>query len=483
MKTTLVAAGTLAVLVACGGGGSSSSMSQTGAQSVATWGTITAFGSVYVNGVRYDVSRATLKKNDNVVVQAGLAVGEVALVRGREDTQTGQGEADSVDVEDSVVGPIKTIDLVKNQLIVLGQTISVTADTSFGPGITADLKGLMTNDTIEVSGLPGTDGVIMATRISRAESTEPLQVLGTVASVGAMNTLMINALTVDFSAANVSGFASGKPAPGDLVIARGTVFMDTTTTLTATALRLADTDRDEQAAGGLVEEEGVITSLSPAASGMGNWDLVVAGAKVTTTASTVFKGGVATDLAVNVRVEVRGTLDASKVLVADVVEIEHIAVIGLLGTASVTGTALTVLGVPITVDANTRFEDLSMAQVAMFTLTDVKNGDTVLVRGYESPAGSGTVLARRLERLPPPTVAGLAGVRGPFTPTTAPQFKILSINIDATSATFGKGEEGATLSSADFFTQAVGQIVDVVGIATGTTVMAKVALIDTEEDR
>src|SRR3984893_17605689 len=132
MKTTLVAAGTLAVLVACGGG-SSGSMSQTGAQSVATWGTITAFGSVYVNGVRYDVSRATLKKNDTTVAQTGLAVGEVALVRGREDTQTAQGEADSVDVEDSVVGPIKTIDLAGNKLIVLGQTISVTANTSFGP--------------------------------------------------------------------------------------------------------------------------------------------------------------------------------------------------------------------------------------------------------------------------------------------------------------------------------------------------------------
>jgi hypothetical protein len=471
MKTTLVAAGALAVLVACGGG-STGSMPHTGSQSVVTSGTITAFGSVFVNGVRYDVSRATLKKNDNVVAQAGLAVGEVARVSGRQDIRTAQGDADSVDVEDSVVGPIKTIDLAGNQLTVLGQTISVTADTSFGQGITADLKGLMTGDTIEVSGLQGTGGVIMATRISRADSNEPLQVLGTVGTVEpSTHILTINALKVDFSGASPTGFASGQPAPGDLVIARGTVFDDANTKLTATALRLADTDRDDQAAGGRVEEEGLITRFgSP-------MDFDVAGAKVTTTGSTVFKGGAATDLAVNVRVEVRGTLDANKTLVADEVEIEHIAAIGLLGTAGVNAMGLTVLGVPITVDANTRFEDLSMAQVAMFTLKDVKDGDTVLVRGYES---SGTVLARRLERLPPSTVAG---VRGPFTATTAPQFKILSITIDATSATFGKGEEGATLSSADFFTQAVGQIVDVVGTATGTTVMAKVALIDTEEDR
>ena len=478
MKTTLVAAGTLALLVACGGG-STGSMSHTGSQSVVTSGTITAFGSVFVNGVRYDVSAATLKKNDNMVAQSGLAVGEVAVVRGQEDIQSGQGAADSVDVEDSVVGPIANIDLAGNQLTVLGQTISVTANTSFGPGITpADLTGLKMGDGIEVSGLQGAGGVIMATRIGRAESSEPLQVLGTVGTVdAAAHTLMINGLTVDFSAATLAGFTSGQPAAGDLVIARGTVFDATGVKLTASTVRLAETDRDEQAEGGRVEEEGLITRFVSAT------DFDVAGAKVTTTASTVFTNGTAADLALNVRVEVRGTLDANKVLVADVVEIQHIAVIGLEATVSAVdamNNTLTVLGVMITVDTNTRFEDESSSAVELFTLKDVKIGDTVLVRGYESPAGSGMVLARRLERLPPSTDAR---VRGPFAATTTPQFKILSITIDATNATFGKGEEGQSLTAAEFFTQAVGQIVDVSGTATGSTVMANMALIETEEDR
>jgi len=449
-------------------------------QSVVTSGTITAFGSVFVNGVRYDVSAATLKKNDTTVAQSGLAVGEVALVRGREDAQSGEGEAESVEVEDRVVGPITMIDAAGNQLTVLGQTISVTADTSFGPGITpADLTGLKSGDSIEVSGLPGTGGVIMATRIGRAESAEPLQVFGTVGSVdAAMHTLMINALTVDFSAANLSGFASGEPAAGDLVIARGTVSDATAVKLTATTLRKAQTDRDDQAEGGMVEEEGLITRFASAT------DFDVAGEKVTTTASTVFKNGTAADLALNVRVEVRGTLDANKVLVADVVEIEHIAVIGLAATVSgvdTTMNTLTVLGVTISVDTNTRFEDESDAQVHMFSLTDVKVGDTVLVRGYEHPAGSGMVLATRLVRLPPLPMMNV-GVRGPFTASTATQFKILGITIDATSAKlFGKG--GQSLTAAEFFTQAVGQIVDVRGTATGSTVTASMAIIDPQEDR
>jgi hypothetical protein len=477
MKTTLAAAGALAVLVACGGGGSSSSMSQAGMQSVVTSGTITAFGSVFVNGVRYDVSAASLTKNDTTVAQSALSVGEVALVRGREDAQSGQGDADSVDVEDRVVGPIATISVSMNQLTVLGQTISVTASTSFGPGITpGDLTGLKMGDSVEVSGLAGTGGVIMATRIGRAESNEPLQVMGTAGTVdSAAHTLMINALTVDYSSANLSGFMSGQPASGDLVIARGTVVDATGTKLTATTLRKADTDRDDQAQGGMVEEEGLITRFASAT------DFDVAGAKVTTTASTVFKNGTAADLALNVRVEVRGTLDANMVLVADVVEIERVAVVALQGTVSaVTATTLTVLGVTITVDTMTRFEDDSSAQVQMFSLQNVAVGDTVQVRGYESPAGSGMVLAVRLERLPPSTTVR---VRGPFTAGTAPKFTILGITIDATNATFGKDEEDQSLTAAQFFAQAVGQIVDVRGTATGSTVTASTAIIDTEEDR
>jgi hypothetical protein len=475
MKSILTAAAALAMLVACGGGGggsSTGSMSQAGMQPVVTMGTITAFGSVFVNGVRYDVSAATLTKNDTTVAQSGLAVGEVALVQGREDTQSGQGEADSVDVEDSVVGPAM---ITGNQLTVLGQTISITASTSFGPGITpADLTGLKSGDSIEVDGLPGMGGVIMATRIARAESSEPLQVLGTIGMVDTTaHTFTINALTVDYSSATLSGFAMGQPAAGNLVIARGTVFDATAVKLTATKVRLAETDRDEQSEGGMVEEEGLITSFTSA------MEFEVAGAKVTTTASTVFKNGTAADLALGVRVEVRGTLDANKVLMADVVEIEHIAVIALEGTVSgTTSTTLTVLGVTISVDMNTRFEDESSAQVQMFSLTDVKPGDTVLVRGYENPAGSGMVLATRLERLPPSTDVQ---VRGPFTATTAPQFKILGITIDATNATFGKGED-QSLTSAEFFAQAVGQIVDVRGTATGSTVMASKAFIETEQD-
>ena len=146
MKTMSAACAALVMLAACGGGsmsGSGGSTLAASAQSVATSGTITAFGSVFVNGVRYDVSAASIRKNGRNVAQAALAVGEVAMVHGHQDLESGQGSANSVEVEDNVVGPIAALDSVANTLTVLGQTINVTASTSFAKDISpADLGGL-----------------------------------------------------------------------------------------------------------------------------------------------------------------------------------------------------------------------------------------------------------------------------------------------------------------------------------------------------
>lgn len=486
MKGLLASIAALAMLVACGGGSSSGRTLTTGMQGVSTSGTITAFGSVYVNGVRYDIASATLHKNGRVVTQSALAVGEVALVRGQRSAQSGQGVATSVDVEDNVIGPIATIDAASGTLTVLGQTVLVTASTSFGRNITpADLTGLQPGDAIEVSGFADASGAITATRIGRAETGDPLQVLGKVSGLDATSHLfMINGLAVDFGGASVTGFTNGAPADGDLVIVRGSTFDAAAVKLTATTVMPPDTDPRESGDGqhaetGEVELEGLVMNFNSAT------DFEVAGGKVTTTSTTVFEGGNAGDLANGLRVEVHGTLDANQVLVADKIEIRRIAAVELESVAASVDAAnhkLQLLGVDVTVDASTRFEDRSSAQLQMFTLADVVDGDTIEVRGYESPAGSGQILATRLERLPPSDAVEL---RGPYMASTPPQFTILGVVVDASGASFDLGEDGDEhgMASGDFFTQAVGRIVEVRGSLSGTTVMAAEARIESHEDR
>jgi hypothetical protein len=469
IPTILLAAA--AALVACGGGSGMSGTTPSGSAPVMATGTITGFGSIYVNGVHFKTTSATIRKNGQVVAQSALKVGEIARIKGSKNDSDGTGNADSVDVDENVAGPIATINTTLNTLTVLGQTVKIDAGTSFSSDVKpADITGLSMNDFVEVSGLIAADGSITATRIDRDASTgTTLQVLGTLAGIDtAAHTFMINALKVNYSAANLTGFSSGQPANGDLVEVQGMTFDSATTTLTATRVDKQMSDQEQAGDHRDMEHEGLITRFVSAT------DFDVAGEAVTTTSATVYRNGTAADLALNVRVEVEGSPNSSNVVVADVISFQHNGGVELQSTVTaVTASTLTVLGVEITVTSTTRFEDRSSAQLQMFSLSNISVGDTVDVHGFESPAGSGKLVATRLEREPPSTEVE---VSGPFAAGTSPQFMVFGITVDASSATL-RDAGGATLTLADFLTQAVGKSVEVSGQLSGTIVTASEARI------
>lgn len=470
IPTVLLAAA--AALVACGGGSGMSGTTPPGSAPVMATGTITGFGSIYVNGVRFKTTSATIRKNGQTVAQSALKVGEIARIKGSKNDSDGTGNADSVDVDENVAGPIATIDTTLKTFTVLGQTVKIDGGTSFSSDVQpADITGLKVADFVEVSGLTAADGTITATRIDRDASAGMLQVLGTVASVDtAMHTFMLNALIVDYSAANLTGFTSGQPANGDLVEVHGTTFDSAHTTLTATRVDKQMSDEEEAGDHRDMEREGLITRFASAT------DFDVANEPVTTTSATVYHNGTAADLALNAKVEVEGSINSSNVLVADVVSFHRNGGVELQSTVTAVDTTagtLTVLGVQITVTSTTRLEDRSSAQVEMFSLSNISKGDTVDVRGFESPAGSGKLVATRLEREPPSTEVE---VSGPFAAATSPQFSVFGITVDAASATL-RGADGATLTLADFLTQAVGHTVEVSGQLSGMIVTASEARI------
>jgi len=472
IPTVLLAAA--AALVACGGGSGMSSTTPPGSAKLMARGTITGFGSIYVNGVHFKTTSATIRKNRQVVAQSALKVGEIARIKGSKNASDGTGNADSVDVDENVVGPIAAIDTTLNTLTVLGQTVKIDAGTSFSSDVQpADITGLKVDDFVEVSGLTAADGTISATRIGREASAGTLQVLGTVASVDTVaHTFMINALIVNYSAANLTGFTSGAPANDDVVEVQGTSFDAGTTTLTATSVDKQMSDAEEAGAHEDMEREGLITRFASAT------DFDVEGEPVTTTSATVYRNGTAADLALNVKVEVEGSLDSSNVLVADVVSFDRNGGVELQSTVTAvdaTAGTLTVLGVQITVTSTTRFEDKSSAQVEMFSLSNISVGDTVDVHGFESPAGSGKLVATWLDREPASTEVE---VSARFAAGTSPQFSVFGITVDGSSATL-RDAGGATLTLADFLTQAAGHSVEVSGQLSGMIVTASEARIYT----
>lgn len=459
------------LVAACGGGGeannSASAPPPTAALTSSVTGTITGFGSVYVNGIHFDTRSASFSKNGSPAVQSELRVGQLVKVRGSVNSSSGEGVATSVSQDDNVEGPISSIDAAAGKLIVLGQTVIVDTSTSFDDRISpASIQGLRFNDQIEVSGLVAANGEITATRIElrRAGQTQ-LEVTGKASNVDtAAKKFTINALTVNYSTAQLDGFSGGQPANGDLIEAKGTT-LNAAGELVATKIEKESDEPRDADRGDRREVEGLITRFASAT------DFDVTGRKVTTNASTRYEGGAVADLALNARVEAEGMLDAAGVLVAVKIEFRNggnARIEARVDSVDRAANKLVVLGVEVSLTPSTRVEDKSDADVESFSIANVNSGDYLRVRGRETAALKLT--ASRLERR---GGSNEVRVRGTARDVVAPKLTVLGVMVETNANTQFEGDNDQTLTAAQFFAQAAGRVVGAKGTLSGTTLIAR----------
>lgn len=403
---TLVTLMTSALVFGCGGGGGGGSgfagIDRIGVSS----GTVTGFGSIFVNGVEFETDSAEFNIDDDSAgsSQDDLDVGDIVIVT---FDPSAPGVASGVFSDEAVEGPIDSFTTVLNavscDLVIAGQCVLVDGATSFDDRISpASLAGLSQGQFVEVHGLFDSDGNIRATRIEPKPAGGEIEVHGVVSMLDTVNqTFAINALTVDYGAVPAvidDDFPGMMFAEGDRVEAKGLSF-DLSGNLLATKV-----EPDGLAAAGVnpdnfdeveIELEGFITRFSSAN------DFDVAGFPVTTTTATVYEGGLASNLALNVKVEVEGELNGAGVLVASKVDIRRgndLRVAAQVDQDPV-GDTLVLLGITVRVDAQTRIEDKSAAELEPFSLSNIVAGDYVEVRGGVDPAGGvDAILAGRLER-------------------------------------------------------------------------------------
>ncbi|HEY3784759.1 MAG TPA: DUF5666 domain-containing protein [Steroidobacteraceae bacterium] len=467
------------LIVACGGGAYSGGSNASGSgnnaahESVAV-GPITGFGSVHLNGLQFQTGSATINVDGKTASQDDLRAGQVVEVKSHHDSSTNTDVADDIEFHGNIVGPVSSIDPTAGSLVVLGQSVLVTMDTSFDDDISpASLAGIQLGDLIEVSGLPGAEGSIQATRIERKPAGTSFQVIGTASATDASaKTLQINALVVDFSSAALADFGASGPMDGQLIEATGTT-LEANGALAATRLELRTGKQLQPDAGGEVRVEGLITRFAAAT------DFDVNGQTVTTTPSTKFDGGVASDLALNVRVEVEGTSDSGGLLTATEVQVQpnpQVRIFAQVDAVDATAGTVSLLGMTVSVDAMTRFEDHGSQKVSTFSLTNVHTGDWLEVRGTEASAGSTSVTATRVDRRQPQSQVMLSGL---VSSATQPNFMILATTVATTSASqFNHG-----LNATTFFTGLVGKVASVQGSWDGATLTAqKVQLGEDDED-
>jgi hypothetical protein len=438
------------VLVACGGGSGNNvaGIDRTGAPVIASYGTVSAFGSVVVNGVHFDTTQASVTIDGATGAVTDLAIGDVVLVKGTLNSNGTTGVATSVSFQTEVAGPISSLNTAGASFVVLGRLVHVTADTSFDAGIApAALATLAVNDVVEVSGLVRADDSIDATRIARLPAGADYQASGVAANAQpTLHSFAIGPLSVTYSSAVVSGIAGGIVNNGQRVRVRGTlaggVFVASRVS--------ADQNQLAGASGERRDVEGVITRFASAT------DFDVSGLTVTTNGQTAFEDGSAADLGLAVKVEAEGTLNGSGVLVASKIEVKRAASSRLAATVdsvNAAGASFVVLGVTFKVDAMTRLEDQSSLQVRPFSLANLAVGDFVEVRGTESPVGSRQALATLVERHNPQSLVQLTGFIESVTP---PNFTVLGIAINASGAQF-EGVNGVGNLKAGDLVQVTGQ--------------------------
>jgi hypothetical protein len=308
----------LAVLEACTGDSPTAGIDRGGVRTpVTAVGPITGFGSIIVNGVHYAIDDAAIDVDGAVASADDLALGQIVTVVGNRDAAGATGTAESVAAVANVQGPTEAIDALGGALIVLGQRVLTDAGTVLDLDARApDIGSLVVGELVRVSGFAGTDGTIVATRIELRSPGGELRLLGTVTDLDlARARFRVNDLVVDYSAAlTIDGFPTGQPSEGDRVIVVGTS-LGSAGELLARELELSGSELqgDEH---GEVEVEGLITRFASAL------DFDVSGLAVTTTVATVYEGGTAANLLLNVKVKVDGPMSPSGQIEARKIEIK-----------------------------------------------------------------------------------------------------------------------------------------------------------------
>ena len=379
------------VLAACGGGGGSSAEAPppggtnpppTGGidRGGVSYGAITGFGSDIVNGVLFDTSGASFIVNGAAGSQDDLAVGQVVTITGGVNDDGVSGEAETVEYDDEVKGPVEALDAAAGTFAVLGVQVRTDANTLYG-GFTgfdglAAAVGLGTV-IVEVSGFRDSTGAVRATRVEREDSAAEFEIKGRVSGLDAgASTFLIGTQQVDYSQAMLP---DGAPGNGAWVEARGQLSGGV---LVASSVELEDSLDDRFEDGGRAEVEGFVTRVVDASR------FEVAGVTVVVTASTVYEGGTAADLRVNVKLEAEGSFDeAAGVLRAAKVEFKVGGDLELEGVVqSVGASGFRAVGVDVAVTAATAWED-SRDDDRLFNLSRLRAGDFVSVRGGDGQGG------------------------------------------------------------------------------------------------
>lgn len=399
-------------LVACGGAGDGgvpvigggTDVAGIGGSGFISSGSVTAFGSVFVNGVEFETDTSTFDVDGSSGSQDDLGIGMIVQVSGTINPDGVTGTATNIKFDDQLQGPVSGLapfvpGVATRTFTVMGATViidssSTTFDISGEDGIPLNtvfnFDTIASNNNVEISGFLDSTGKLVATRVELKNITFDLasivEVRGTItALVNTSFTLNgLNGLTVKVDAASavIDNLPNGL-VEGQLVEVKGT-FDTANNTVSASRVEGEDNtveDTDE------IEVEGLITGF------VSKSNFSVNGINVDASSATIEPATLA--LANDVLVEVEGAI-VNGVLVAEKVELRGgnakiDAEVGVVDAAAGTFEVIPVgtQKITVTVTNSTTLED-NVNDNKFFALSDLVTGNFVEIRGFEDGASSVT---------------------------------------------------------------------------------------------
>jgi len=397
MLQTVLGALLGAAIASCGGGGNTVAEGGIGGTGISS-GSISAFGSIVVNGTKFDVDAAAITVNgDPNSTQDDLDIGYVVRV----DADLDDGVAEEVRFEADLIGEVDANAIASGEavgtLTVMQQTVEITPTT-----VLAKIDGpdtIAPSDRVLVSGFRDSSDTLVATHIELAPSESNDQIVGEVDSSSDID-FEINGLVINSNAA---------PDVGDMVLVRGDYAPSSNEFNPSPPIEEL---KSLVRAGAEIELEGIVDSFT-------NQDaFTVGGIQVDASGvndSDVINGPVTP----GAEVEVEGIFDGAGVLVAERVEVEfeeNTEIVARVANDPAAGGPVQFFnanGTPelsVAVTDKTRLRDNSDNPVENFSVADLAMGDWVELDGFEDDGGSVTAL--KIERFDPDTDAEDASVEG-----------------------------------------------------------------------
>jgi hypothetical protein len=378
IRNSIAAAATLLLAVSCGGGGGD----MPPPSQAFTQGTINGFGSIIVNGIRFDDSSAQVSDDDGQPhARNELKLGMTVEVDSTKiDRGTNPAKANSVRFGAAIVGPVSAISggTTPKTLTVLDQIVEISSTTVFDNSLANGFASINVGDVLAIHALLDTaTGHYLAKRIEPKPGATVFKLRGIVANLDTgAKTLMIGGALIDFSgvpaASLPANLANGLRVRVQLQTTKNASNQWVAISIRAEQQKMED--RDE------AEVEGTITAFTSTTSFSVN-GLPVDASKA------AFPDGTA-GIVLGASVEVEGAI-VNGVLVASKVELEdrhrnedrnRNELHGPISNLDTTAKTFVVRGVTVHYSATTVFKDGVEA--------DLANGKDVEVKGTLSADGT-----------------------------------------------------------------------------------------------